>query len=70
VSLGRIGTNEEQAPCILQFSKGVCHGPTSKGSGQPGHRGSLSETGAMVYMIVAKHGPCEFLINISLSGVS
>jgi hypothetical protein len=26
----------------------------------------MSETGTMVYMVVAEHGPGEFLINVSL----
>jgi hypothetical protein len=66
VSLGRVGTNDQDAPGILQLSKGVGHGPASKGSGQPGHCGGVSETGAMVYMVVAEHSSGEFLINISL----
>ena len=66
VSRGNVGTNEQDTPGIFQFSKGVGHGPTSKGSGQPGHCRGVSETGAMIYVVVAEYGPGEFLKNVSL----
>jgi hypothetical protein len=66
VSLGCVGTNDQETPGVLQLSKGIGHGSASKGGSQPGHRGGVSETGTMVYMVVTENDPGEFLKNVSL----
>ena len=49
---------------VFQFGKGVGHCPTAEGGGQPGHRGRVSETGAVIDVVVAEHGPGKFLEDI------
>ena len=62
---GRIGPYRQDTISAFQLHKGVGHRPTAKRGGQPGHRRRVSETGAVVDVVVTEHCAGEFLKDVS-----
>jgi hypothetical protein len=61
VTGGGIGSDDKNATGILDFRNGIGHGPTTEGGGKTCHRRGMSETGAVIHVIGADHGPGKFL---------
>ena len=61
-----IGTYYEDDFHLLDFPDGVGHGSRAQFSGQTGHRGGVSEPGAVVHIDGANHHAHEFLKKIVL----
>ena len=56
MSLGCVGPDDKEAIRVgFEFRDRIRHGATAKGRGQTGHRGGVSETGAVVDVIRADH---------------
>ena len=67
MSLGCVGPDDKETICVgFEFGNRIRHGTTAEGSGQTGHRGSVSETCAVVDVICTDHGAGELLQKISL----
>ena len=64
--LCRIGSDHQNARCILDFGNRVCHGSTSECGGKTCHRRSVSETGAGIYVVGSKTCPAKLLEKVVL----
>jgi len=64
VSLGGIGANGEDTGGVTNLEYGVSHCPASECCDQTGHGGGMSETGAVVHIVMAEHYAGEFLNDI------
>ena len=51
---------------IFDLGDRVCHCPTPESGGKTCHRGGVSETGAVVYVVRSKPHPAEFLEQVVL----
>jgi len=61
---GGIGPDNENAPGIFDLADRICHGSASEGGGQTGHRGCVSEAGAVIDVVGADNRSGEFLRQI------
>ena len=61
VALRGIGTDDEYAICMPDFIDGVGHGSAAERCDQTGHRGRMSETGAVVDVVRTDYRAGKFL---------
>ena len=64
VSFGGIGANGEDTGGVTNLKDGVSHCPASECCDQTGHGGGMSETGAVIHIVMAEHCAGEFLDDI------
>ena len=66
VILGGVGAGDENHVGVGDVADGVGHCSTSKRGGQTGHRGAVSETGAVINAVGFQDRPGEFLSDVVL----
>src|SRR5271157_3300893 len=66
MSLSGIGSDHQNARCILDFGNRVCHSSASECGGKTYHRRSVSETGTGIYVVGAKTCPAKLLEKVVL----
>ena len=64
VILRRVGARGEDHVGKLDLVHGVRHGTAAEGGGQPGHRGAVSETRAVIDIVGPDRRPHEFLEDV------
>jgi hypothetical protein len=63
-----VRANDQDTISLLQLREGIGHRPGAIGGGQTGHRGAVSETGAVIHMIGTYTCAQEFLHEVVLCG--
>ncbi len=56
-----VGARDQDTIGVLQLGDGIGHRSRAEGGGQTGHRGAVSEAGAVIDVIGAEHRPHELL---------
>ena len=64
MGLSGVGANSHNTGGITNIINGISHRPTTKGCGQTGHSGRMSEAGTVVNIVGIQHGTAEFLDDI------
>src|SRR4030042_2875474 len=59
-----VTTDDQDAIGPFDFADGIGHGTAAETGGQTGHRGRMSETGTVVYVICLHDHTGEFLCQI------
>src|SRR4030066_625030 len=61
-----VTTDDQDAIGSFDFAHGIGHSTAAETGGQTGHRGRMSETGTVVYVICLHDHTSEFLCHIIL----
>lgn len=64
--LGRIAAHQQQHLGLVDVLQGVGGRAAAENGGQPGHRGAVTDAGAVVDVVGAHHGAHELLEEVAL----